>query len=103
MTGLGDAGGPGWREPGAPPTTLDPSSSQPNVNASRPKTQTQKKTNTNIKAAEVYGAMIQGKINCNCPDKCEQLNGGNTGKAAQSQFVRGSYGHLFLQRQLISP
>ena len=58
MTGL-YAGGPGWREPGAPPTTLDPSSSQPNVNASRPKSQTQK---TNIK--HLRGATIQGKINC---------------------------------------
>ena len=43
MTGLGTV----WREPGAQPTTLDPSSSQPNVNASRPKhkrkTQTHKR------------------------------------------------------------
>ena len=69
MTGLDDAGGPGWREPGAPPTTLDPSSSQPNVNASRPKTQTQKKISTDTKeeAGGASGAMIQGKINCNCP------------------------------------
>lgn len=58
-----------WREPGAPPTTLDPSSSQPNVNASRPRTQTQK-TTTN------RGATTRGKINCNCPCKCEQSNGG---------------------------
>ena len=43
MTGLGTV----WREPGAQPTTLDPSSSQLNVNASRPKhkrkTQTHKR------------------------------------------------------------
>ena len=60
MTGLGTV----WREPGAQPTTLDPSSSQPNVNASRPKhkrkTQTHKrKTQTHERRAQTHKIKTQ--------------------------------------------
>ena len=60
MTGLGTV----WREPGAQPTTLDPSSSQPNVNASRPKhkrkTQTHKrKTQTHKKKTQIHKRKTQ--------------------------------------------
>ena len=96
MTGLDDAGGPGGGSRGPhprPSTPLPPNPTSMHPDP-EPKHRRQQQTEEQRPGARLIATV---------PVSVNNQTGANAGTAAESQFVRGSHGHLFPEQQLISP